>query len=1024
MYGAASQAGLKGMSVRDTKLIGRFFVADPGLQDDRGHHFATSLELAQGAAARGMQPQILAAAAYAGKGAAKRVFNRSLYQPRVQVRFPLEGTRRSGPLTDQNSVDMLMLAAQSNVTRSDIFMFHTVTIDFLASLMDYFVLTPRDRLATHHFVFRYDPASDEWGGGEATLVETVRRLQALDLLGSRIFLYAETDALAHVYRELSGAPVHVLYHFSVSAPDTARPTHEGPVRVGFFGEARIEKGIDAFHHAVEAVMDRLDGRARFVTQCYSASMNKISAIEAAHAFFWGPRYSARHEVLAVLGDAEYGRELTAAEVLVVAHRTPRYARRGSGIFVDGIVHGKVMVLRAGTWMSAICPEELAVTFTHDHELPDAIERAVKLAESRRRSPSPPNVARALFDVGANLQEVLRTHMSAMTAPLAPRRLRVLHIAPFWIRQGSTRVYEAQLRALAELGATVMCVHIANFPVKPDPDEATYRWFLDQAPATGAVHQWLVATVPEADSHGKAVVDRLTGKPYSWMHEWAQAQSFEIPASLASFAQNADIDLVVLNYAHNLPLVLRLGLSGKPLIVETHDIRARQFASLGRPEDAVRDEAAEFTALRAASGVVFINREEAEATAVETADKPTITVLPSLPLPLDRTWAGMLRSGHAAQRWAVLRSLADRLGPPDRDRDGLCEFYVALRQAGDRPEDLVCFLGSSHRWNMVSLDWFHDEVFAPHLLRRGLRLVVAGRAAAEFTAARGRVPGVIALGEIDDVAFLYESGIAFALPVRGGTGFPIKTLEALTAGSPVVGTSQAFRGFPDLAGVAAVEDEPRGFAQALLALASPGSVKGGCAAKAPLLSWEYYRSEWARLIEQVSGRRLPIPVPLPASRRGNAETLAAVAPLSPLIIEEAWICTAETQPAFLTASIGFKPSPSETDFCWSAENAMAIELAVEGPARALEFVIPAVTPPAEGVATQEVVVFRDGAYVGRVQVTGDSALELPLGPEAVGPGPHRVTIEFVVPRARYGLEFSGWKDMRRLGIAISAIRVLR
>lgn len=1008
----------------ENKIIGRFFIADPGLLDDKGHHFTTSTCLAGCASTRGLKAEILASVAYRGAGTVRRVFSQNLYQDSSPGRLPLEAARRSGPLTDQNSIDLLLFGEQMHIDRSDVFMFHTATINFVNSLFEYFLLTPAEKLASFHFLFRYDPDTDAWAGNAETFTRLVTRLKSLGLMGRRVFFYAETDALAHLYSSLADVQVCVLYHFSTSRPVEAASPQEGPIRIGFFGEARAEKGFDAFHHAASALGDSLKDRATFFTQCYSTDMNLSPEIRAAHGFFWSENYLKHNRTRDILDDDEYGKELTACDVLVVPHRVPRYSRRGSGIFVDGVVHDKVMIVRSGTWMSHICPGELAVTFSHDQDLQDAILRAVEVAECRRRTRPGKNATRALFDVGANIQEVMRNHVSAMTAPPQARHLRVLHIAPFWIRQGSTRVYEAQLRALAELGATVMCVHIANFPIEADPAQSTYRWFLDQAPAQGAVHQWLVATHPDADNHTKTILSQLMAKPYSWAHEWAQSHTLEIPGSLAHFARQADIDLIVLNYAHNLPLVMRLGLADKPIIVETHDIRARQFSGLGQEENAAADEASEFAALRAASGVVFINRDEQEAAAAEIAGKPSITVLPSLPVPLDRAWVEALHRGHGVQRCAVLKTLAERVGPADRDRSALSEFYVALRQAGERPGRLVCFLGSGHHWNMVSLEWLHDQVFAPYLLRRGMKLVIAGTAAKGFTAARGRPPGVIALGEMDDITLLYEAGITFALPIRGGTGFPIKTLEALTVGSPVVGTSEAFRGFPDLKNIGAIEDEPLGFANALLKLADPGGSPPRPPAKPPILTWEHYAAQWAQLIQQVTGRTLPPPQPLPASARLDSAALAAISPLRPLHVNEVWRYSPETQADFLAASSGFEPSPSETEFCWSAENAVAFEISLHGPVRALEVSVPAVTLPSDGTPWQEAAVFVQGAYTGRLRLTEDSVVEIPLDSGSESVGMHRVLVEFILPKARYGLEFAGWRDARRLGFAISAIRLLR
>lgn len=631
----------------------------------------------------------------------------------------------------------------------------------------------------------------------------------------------------------------------------------------------------------------------------------------------------------------------------------------------------------------------------------------------------------LFDAQANVHAILRNHIVTRGGHPRTQRLRVLHIAPLWLRQGSTRVYEAQLRMLRDIDATVACVHLANFPLGENELQSTYRWYLDQAPAEGAVYQWLVELRPEAAADASAIAGELVGRPLSWANEWIQAHSYQVPQSLARFAASG-VDLVVLNYAHNLPLVQQLGLSNVPVIVETHDNRAKQFGSLTQAVDISADEAAEMVAQRAASATVFINREEAAAAGPLLGGKPAITVLPTLPLQLDPAWRRGLDRGDAAQRSVTMQRVATRAkGGPDH-HGALYDFFVAIRRAGDRPERLLCFLGSSHHWNMESLYWFYDEVFAPHLLPQGRTLIVAGTAGASFLARRGPQPGVMTVGELADVRFLYESGIAFVLPVRGGTGFPIKSLEALLAGVPTVGTSHAFRGFPDLAGLASRADDPLGFAEAVLRLGTP---EGAAAtrAKPPVLSWDHYVGEWGGLIERLTGRAL-------RRRRGGgahpaeAPVMAAdgeVPKLVPLVLDGGgWTCTAETQPAFLAASRGFRPSPSETTYCWAAAYSLALALAFAGPAEAIEISVDMVMPEADDRLQQTVHVFLDGASIGKVMCGPGEFLVIPLDGGWDGTGLRQVELELIIPNARFGMVFNGWTDQRGLSFATSQIRIIR
>jgi glycosyltransferase involved in cell wall biosynthesis len=87
-------------------------------------------------------------------------------------------------------------------------------------------------------------------------------------------------------------------------------------------------------------------------------------------------------------------------------------------------------------------------------------------------------------------------------------------------------------------------------------------------------------------------------------------------------------------------------------------------------------------------------------------------------------------------------------------------------------------------NRDAAEWLIAEI-GPLTRRRvpGLRVVIAGRGAAGLAGA----DGVEVLSDVPDVgALLRRSRIALA-PLRGGTGSPIKVLEAVAAGAAVIAT---------------------------------------------------------------------------------------------------------------------------------------------------------------------------------------------------------------------------------------------
>ena len=120
-------------------------------------------------------------------------------------------------------------------------------------------------------------------------------------------------------------------------------------------------------------------------------------------------------------------------------------------------------------------------------------------------------------------------------------------------------------------------------------------------------------------------------------------------------------------------------------------------------------------------------------------------------------------------------------------------------------------------NYSGLHWFISEVW-PQIRARlpNAELIVAGMLAERHHELEA--PGVCLLGAVPDLHPLYDSARVFVAPTRYAAGVPIKVLEAVGAGIPVVSTAL----IADLLGWTAgreiaVADDPRAFAEAAVSL---------------------------------------------------------------------------------------------------------------------------------------------------------------------------------------------------------------
>ncbi|WP_182086815.1 glycosyltransferase family 4 protein [Aureimonas sp. ME7] len=137
----------------------------------------------------------------------------------------------------------------------------------------------------------------------------------------------------------------------------------------------------------------------------------------------------------------------------------------------------------------------------------------------------------------------------------------------------------------------------------------------------------------------------------------------------------------------------------------------------------------------------------------------------------------------------------------------------LGDAGLRAFDVVLIGTWSWAPNRVGVDWFVHEV-APRL-DPALAIGIAGR----FDGAPPPAPGSVRfLGRVPDAQAFLRSGRVVALPMRGGTGVQLKTIETLEEGLPAVATSSSLRGIGTaLPSNIRVADDAAAFADALTEL---------------------------------------------------------------------------------------------------------------------------------------------------------------------------------------------------------------
>ena len=245
------------------------------------------------------------------------------------------------------------------------------------------------------------------------------------------------------------------------------------------------------------------------------------------------------------------------------------------------------------------------------------------------------------------------------------------------------------------------------------------------------------------------------------------------------------------------------------IIDTHDVfgdrhtRGRDAGS--KPYGFATTVAEETSALNRADAVIAIQQEEAEYLR-RTISSEVFTV------------------GH-------LIDLNVRLPP---DPGGAC----------------ILFVGSSNPYNVQGLEWFLDRVFPRIRMKMpNVELAIAGAIGHE----RNWPTGTSVLGTQESLDATYANATLVINPVLFGTGLPVKTIEALSRGKPVVATPAGIRGLEaDFHGALLLADTPDAFVEQVLELLENGAKRSAMSHRAVAASIEWQRRQLTMLNAAITG----------------------------------------------------------------------------------------------------------------------------------------------------------------------------
>jgi hypothetical protein len=425
-----------------TSSAPRLLIVDQSLRDMAGHHYEYDVALFRAAAAAGIQVIVGAHASVQALDLlgdnVRPWFQRAWYEaPRIpvtdprkpvlawlpsRVRAPLARLARRiiGPRTHAAAPapagmgfgwEVLALIRAERFGVNDHVLVHTFGIPELDALIE--LARTHDDVPLIHVIFRRDAeepsvADGPDGGVRGSFMRIASSPSAVAIMR----LYADTEALARQYGALApGLDIGVIPIPHCLPDDPSESSRaDGPLRIVYLGDARGEKGFHLLPDLVDALADNFlrSLRARFVLQGNISVAGDNEVLSAARQRL--AAYPDEHVELITeqLDVPAFHTLVRSADIVLLPYDAQAYARRSSGILVQALAAGQVVVAPSGTWLASQADPAASVLFDGEAGLAAAVTQAIErwpsLSEAARAGSA---AFRAQHDASRYIAQLLR-----------------------------------------------------------------------------------------------------------------------------------------------------------------------------------------------------------------------------------------------------------------------------------------------------------------------------------------------------------------------------------------------------------------------------------------------------------------------------------------------------------------------------------------------------------------------------------------------------------------------------------------
>lgn len=368
--------------------MGRWYVLDPGLANDKGHHLSQAQSVGRELRRRGIAVSIY------GFRDAKRDLLGDLevtpwfrgYTYAAISADPLTGEYEDYIHFNRLFAEDLRKLPLPDLTAGDTVLFPTVNHNQFHAIAQWASGLDADRQPSIVAILMFPP---DWSIVARAISDPAPYYRAaweslLPHNGSRLHVCTETMAVAKAFATLLGKRPTVLPRLADDSGSASRETADRITgRTGsepifaYLGHARAERGFQLLPELVDLTV-RSGAAHRYFVQSSHDNQPLMRDVEA--------RLSQSSHVTVqpgALARAEYSAVLKNSDFVLLPYDAGRYLARGSGIYFEAALAGVPVIVPAKTWMSREV-EESGNGVIFDAFDPRSIAKAV-LAALRRRT---------------------------------------------------------------------------------------------------------------------------------------------------------------------------------------------------------------------------------------------------------------------------------------------------------------------------------------------------------------------------------------------------------------------------------------------------------------------------------------------------------------------------------------------------------------------------------------------------------------------------------------------------------------